>query len=264
MRLQVLLVSLAHVVAAGPVRAQATLNADVALSSAYVWRGVTSSSRSVAQPEATLGLPVGGGTLTIGVWTSVELGRYDRANDISAVYGLLPGPAFTQYSAWLEHAFTIGPADATAGVTTYTYPSVGGLAEQFNTVEVYGSIAHGGVVSPHLAAWYDLAAVRGAYVELGLSGDVTIRSTPVTVDAVFGASLGQGPDVGGRQAYFARDGVTHVDIAISTSLTRGPLSLSPTLHVIRAFDEMAQVTSPHASRGLKAWIGASLAWSSAP
>lgn len=242
--------------------AQAVVSGNVAWASAYVFRGVTNTNRAVLQPDVTLAMPVGAGIVTIGAWTSIEPTRYDGAADISAVYGQLPGPAFTQYSAWVEYGRPLFGADVTAGATAYTYPDVAGLADDFNTVEWYASIALPIALSPTLAAWHDVAAVRGAYFEGSLSQEFDLRLAPLAFGILAGLNVGQGPDEGGAQAYFARRGLTHLDFSASTSFDAGGLSVAPLFHVIRSFDPLARVTSPTGDRGIKSWLGVTISWSS--
>ncbi|HEX9563405.1 MAG TPA: TorF family putative porin [Gemmatimonadaceae bacterium] len=248
---------------ATPAVSQPVLTGNVAVSSAYVWRGVTNTNRPVLQPDLSLGVPLRDATITAGVWASVEPARYDGSSDISAVYGLLPGPAFTQYSAWIEYGRAVAGADLAVGATAYTYPAVANLAADYNTIEVYASLTLPAPLMPRLAAWYDVAAVRGAYVETSLTHDVSIREVPVSLGVVAGLSAGQGPDAAThRQSYFARDGVTHVDLSATTAFQSLGLTISPTLHLIRAFDAMARVTTPLVSRSTKIWLGATLSWTS--
>jgi hypothetical protein len=254
--------ALAAVAIAAPAAAQPDVRGSVTVSSAYVWRGVTNTNRLVLQPDVALSLPAGGGTLTAGAWASIEPVRYDGVSDISAVYGLLPGPAFTQSSAWIEYGATVAAIDLAAGATAYTYPRVGGLAAEFNTVELYASLTLAAPLAPSVTAWYDVAAVRGAYVETSVAHDVGVGVVPVTLAASGGLNLGQGPDAAGRQAYFARRGLTHLAVSASSTFDAMQITVEPIVQVIRAVDPMARFTTPTAGRALKFLFGTTLAWSS--
>ena len=128
---------------------------------AYVWRGVTATNRPVIQPDLSLSVPVRAGTLTLGAWASIEPARYDGASDISAVYGLLPGPAFTQYSAWADFTVDLPGASVSGGAEAYLYPAVADLAALYNTFELSASASLSLPLAPSISVWYDLGAVRG-------------------------------------------------------------------------------------------------------
>lgn len=246
-----------------PVAAQATLSGNVTLSSAYVWRGVTNTNRPVIQPDVTLDVPVRGATLTLGAWASIEPARYDGASDISAVYGLLPGPALTQYSAWAHVAGELPGVSLSGGAEAFLYPAVAELAALYNTVELTASASLGLPLAPSFTMWYDIGAVRGAYLETSISFEQQLRSTPISLSASLGLNAGQSPDAGGQsQSYFARTGATHVELSASTEYHLGGLTLAPTAHVIHGFDPLTRVTTPTTSRSTKMWLGTTLSWSS--
>jgi hypothetical protein len=243
--------------------AQATLSGNVTLSSAYVWRGVTNTNRPVIQPDVTLDVPLRSATLTLGAWASIEPARYDGPADISAVYGLLPGPAFTQYSVWAHVAGELPGMYWSGGAETYLYPAVADLAALYNTVELTASASLALPLSPSFTVWYDVGAVRGAYLETSVSLERDVRSAPVSFDLSVGLNVGQGPDASGRnQSYFARKGATHLELAASTEYHLAGLVLAPTAHVIHGVDPLTRVTSPATTRSTKLWIGTTLSWSS--
>jgi hypothetical protein len=71
----VLAVALVHPTAAGaPLSERVTGQLDVA--SEYLDRGVILTNQPVLQPSLTIGLPVGGGSVTIGGWATVQPASY--------------------------------------------------------------------------------------------------------------------------------------------------------------------------------------------
>jgi hypothetical protein len=244
-------------------QAQATLSGNVALASGYVWRGVTNTNRPVIQPDVILEVPLRASTLTFGAWASIEPARYDGASDISAVYGLLPGPAFTQYSAWIHLAGDLPGLSLSGGAETFLYPAVADLAALYNTVELTASASLALPLAPSLTVWYDVGAVRGAYLETAIYFEQTVRDAPVSFALTLGVNTGQGPDGDGvHQSYFARKGATHLEFSAGSEFQFAGLTVVPTAHVIHGFDPMTRVTSPTTSRATKLWVGTTISWRS--
>ena len=244
-------------------QAQATWSGTATLASSYVWRGVTSTNRPVIQPEVGLDVPFRGTTLSFGAWASVEPARYDGPSDISAVYGLLPGPAFTQYSAWAHVAAELPGVSLSGGAETFLYPSVADLAALYNTVELTVSASLALPLAPTFTAWYDVGAVRGAYFETSVWFEQQVRNQPISLSVTGGFNAGQGPDRNeAHQAYFARKGLTHIELSASTDYEMGTLTLSPAAHVIHGIDPYARITAPDRQRSTKLWIGTAVSWRS--
>ncbi|MBV9879787.1 MAG: hypothetical protein JO180_04785 [Gemmatirosa sp.] len=253
-------------------RAQATITTDLGLNSAFVWRGVTSTNRFVLEPDVLIAIPLPRATrttLTLGGWTNIEPAKYDGPHDLSPLAGN-PGPAATSSQVWAEARRAMGDGGVTVGFTRYLYPNVGDLRELYNTNEVYAIASaprlFGLGVAPTVSAYYDVQKVQGAYVEGSLSRDVGVsvghhRRQAVTFSTTVGYSAGQGTDVTGAQsAYFATDGVTHVDVGARTALVLGALTVAPTAHVVFGRDELARLTAPDRLRSAKVWIGTTLSW----
>ena len=244
------------------VAAQTTVAADVAMNGQFVWRGVTSTNRFVIQPEVTLAVPLRGSTFTLGAWGNIEPVAYTGPNDLSSLGGL-PGPLVTQSDLWAELSREVRGLDAAFGAHTYLYPNVGDLAK-YNTVELYASASADAFISPSLNVTYDVARIRGAYIETGLSRAITgDRHGAVNLAVLAGFSAGMAADPRGRDlAYFERDGLSHIDASASASLTIGRVSIAPEAHVIFARDPLATVISPNATRRTKLWFGTTLHWTS--
>ena len=245
-------------------QAQASVTADVGLNSQYVWRGVTSTNRLVVQPDLSISAPLRGLTLTAGAWGNIEPVRYDGERDLSSLNGL-PGPLVTQSEAWAEIAGTIAKRiDASFGAQGYFYPHVGDLSD-YNTVELYATASVAGFVSPSVNVNYDVARIRGAYVETGLSRAVTGEAHgSLTLGIAAGFSAGQAEDPRGRDlAYFDRDGLTHFDASATGSFTLGRVSFAPEAHLIIAQDAFATVIAPDATRRAKLWFGTTMSWTTA-
>jgi hypothetical protein len=241
--------------------AQPSLYGDVGFNSQFVWRGVTSTNRLVVQPEMMFDVPVRSLTFTVGAWGNIEPARYDGPRDLSSLGGV-PGPLITQSQLWAAMSETVAKrVDATLGVQGYLYPRIGNLAD-FDTVELYGNASIDAFISPAVSINCDIARVRGAYIEAGLSRAVTSeRRGSVSVAVLAGFSAGQAEDPSGRDvAYFRRDGLTHIETSATASFPIGPIAISPEAHLIVAHDDLATVVAPDLTRRAKAWFGTTLRW----
>lgn len=253
--------SLAALLAAAPAAAQATATANVALNSAYFWRGITFTNRSVVQADVSLAIPILGGSLAGGAWANYELGTYAYPRDISM--NAADGPDVTEVDLWAEYGYDFGAATVAAGVLAFRFPNENGFTEELNTTELYGRLSVDGLLSPSLTVYQDVDKVIGTYAEGAVSHSVSIFNwTTVTLGALAGASWGHTPNES-ENANFARDGLTHVDLSISVPLTSGRVSITPTAHVVLGSDPVTRISEPGKESGVKAWLGARVTWGAA-
>jgi len=227
---------------------------------------VSLTNRPVAQPDAYLTLPAGGGSAVLGAWASMDLGQYDSGSDLSEGGGR-SSMDVTEVDLWAEYGHPVGSRfTGTAGVVTYLFPNTAGLTNDVNrTVEIYGKLQATGVpLAPKLAAWYDVDKVDGAYLEASVSQAIpAIPKCPITLGALAGFSAGQGinQDDPAQIANFADDGFTHLDLSATAALAVGAVTIAPTVHFYVLNDEFTQVTRLGTTRDFKAWAGATLTWS---
>lgn len=250
---------------ASPVRAQAEIGTDLGLFSSYVWRGLSLTNKPVAQPAVWASIPAGKASITFGVWSTLDLGKYDDpVNDISEGGGT-SSFNLTEYDPYAEVGFTAGKVTLTGGATAYIYPNDAGYTKDINTVEIYGKAALDAPLSPGLAIYYDVDKVKGAYFE-GSLGYSVAASEKVSVDlgATAGFNAGQGIDAGDPSFNFADDGFTHLDLSAGVPLTAGVFSITPVIHLIITGDDATKALSPsNTDAGAKVWGGVSLSWSKA-
>jgi hypothetical protein len=260
--------ALAALLSPATARSQVALTTDAGAFNAYVWRGVTLTNQVVLQPDAYLTIPAGGGSAVVGVWGSIDAGRYDDpVNDLSEGGGTSSFNA-TEINVWAEYGHSLGAGlTGTLGGLLYLFPNEAGLTNEINrTVEVYGKLQLAAPLNPKLAAWYDVDKVGGLYLEGSLSQTVAgIPGFPVTLGALAGLSASQGinPEDPTEIANFAGNTLTHVDLAASGALSLGPVTVSPTIHFLILNDDAARITKPGVSKEAKAWAGISLSWSKA-
>ncbi|HEX8320645.1 TorF family putative porin [Longimicrobium sp.] len=250
--------SLAALFAATPAAAQATVTGNLALNSAYFWRGITFSNRSVVQGDVSLAVPVLGGSLAGGAWANYEPGTYAYPRDISM--NAADGPDITEVDLWAEYGYDFGATTLAAGVLAFRFPNENGFTDDLNTTELYGRLSVEGPLSPSLTIYRDVDKVIGTYAEGSVSQSVNVFEwTTVTLGALAGASWGHTPE-GFDNANFARDGLTHVDLSVSVPLTSGRAAITPTAHVVLGSDPVTRITEPDKESGVKAWVGVRVTW----
>jgi hypothetical protein len=249
--------------------AQVVLTSDAGAFNAYVWRGVTLTNQVVLQPDAYLAIPAGGGSLILGAWGNIDAGQYDDpVNDLSEGGGTSSFNA-TEVDLWAEYGRGLSPhLSGTLGGILYLFPNDAGLTNAVNrTVEIYGKLQATGVpLTPKLSAWYDVDKVDGLYLEGSVAQPITaIPGFPVTLGALAGFSAGQGVNENdpSQIANFAENTFTHADLSATGALTAGPVTISPTVHLLLLNDDFTQITKPGVTKDAKAWAGVTLTWSKA-
>ena len=245
--------------------AQATVDAQLDLFSAYVWRGLTLTNRPVAEPALSVTFPAGAASVTAGGWVNIDLGRYDDTVDQISQSGGISGFNLSEFDPYAEVSVPAGKVTLTGGVIGYIYPNDTGAATgEANTWEVYGKVGLDLPLAPELTVYYDIDKVNGAYLEGGLSHWVALgpRAT-LDLAAVAGFSTGQAESAD-EINNLVENGFTHLELSAGVPLTAGAFALTPVLHLIVAADEAVEVTSPTRRRDVKLWGGLSLAWSHGP
>jgi hypothetical protein len=254
-----------------PGHAQATVGADLALFSSYVWRGLSLTNKPVAQPDLYFTFPAGKASVTAGGWANIDLGKYDDpAKDLSESGGT-SAFNFAEFDPWVEVGIPVGKVTLTPGATAYIYPNSAGFTSAFNTVELYLKAALDAPLSPKVSIYYDVDKVKGAYIEGGVSYSVPASKTvAINLGALAGFSAGQDANLdaaGIPQSEFFNfvdNGFTHLDLSAAVPLTAGPATISPALHLVINGDEATKVTSPtNTDKGAKLWGGVMISWSKA-
>lgn len=252
-----------------PVQAQAEIGVDLGLYSAYMWRGLSLTNKPVAQPAVWASIPAGNASITLGLWSTIDLGKYDDVNDDIAEGGGGSSFNLAEYDPYGEVSFAVGKATLTGGVTAYIYPNdpgpVGGFTEDLNTVEIYGKAAFDAPLSPFVNVYYDVDKIKGAYFEGGVNHSIQAsENVAVELGALAGFNAGQGLDPDDESFNFADDGFTHADLSVGVPLTAGIFSITPVLHLIITGDDAVKFASPsNVDAGAKVWGGVSIGWSKA-
>ena len=244
---------------------QVYLGLDATLSSPYVWRGVTRANGWVAQPEGFVSVKAGGGFLAAGAWASYELGHAgpDDLSDLG-----LGHAGLAELNYWGQATWSLGLVQAALGGIRYTFRGTAptaGRTRADNTTELYMELrGTSKYVVPGVTVWLDVDRVRGAYVEGSFT--VPVLANPLAkpfVALITRATVGY--TVGQEDAYFARAGVTHLDLAVSTDVTVRPLRMPTVLrlegHVQFSTDNATRPISARpsdAGRSGKLWAALSL------
>ena len=248
--------------------AQTEISADLGLYSSYVWRGLSLTNKPVAQPAVYVSFPVGNASLTLGGWSTIDLGKYDDLADDISQSGGSSAFNFAEFDPSVEISFPVGKATLTAGGVAYLYPNdenapgFGLLTSDNNTVEIYGKAAFDVPLSPQLSIYYDVDKIKGAYFEGSVSHSLA-ASEKVSIDlgAAAGLNAGQGVSTDPDESFnFADDGFTHLDLSAGVPFSAGAFSITPVLHLIVAGDDFTKVTSPTNESDAKVWGGVTISW----
>lgn len=201
--------AVAALAAAPAVAAEPTV--EVALLSAYVWRGMAVSDRAVLQPS----LSVEHGRFSSGLWANVGLTETNGvAHEVSEV------------DAWAAVTVPLRGCGFTFSAYGYTYPH----SDAASTVELWATAAFDAFLNPSVTVVRDVAEVEGWYVQLAASLPVGILAGGGSDGLLVGLAIGRG-DSAYRSAYFPDAGGGHVtDIGLRFDLpltfASGTLTLS--------------------------------------
>jgi len=234
---------LALAAAPAPLAGQLAYGFDTGLASRYTWRGLTRRNGAVWQTDAFVALRLGPAFVTAGLWTSMEVVRADVRLPDAIGLGRFVG----ELDGWAElsYACACDNVDLAVGYTRYYFPDRDAAAALGSTVhetgEVYARLAaRVKGLAPRARVWYDPEDTRGAYVETELAYEAVVfpaALTLVRLGALGGFSAGQAIRASdpAAPAYFARDGLTHLDfftgLQVSFAVMGLPLYALPTAHL---------------------------------
>ena len=240
--------------AAAPVSAQFEVGADVGMNSQYIWRGLNIANPSVSQPSVWATVSSSTLSFNAGIWGNVEMSTA-AAGDLS----LRGGAGLGEVDYFGEVSTAVGSADLAFGAIYYTFQGGPGASDA-NTFEVYGSVGTTLPLSPSLTVYYDVADVKGAYLEAGIGR----AAGAFDLGALAGYSAGQeiNPSAPGEVGYFAESGLTHIDFSAATSFDAGSLSIAPAIHFQISGDAATKAITATGTSRAKFWFGFALSWSS--
>lgn len=263
-RLAVFLAVSALLVAVRPAHSQLIWGADVVARSHYDWRGLARDGGLVLQPDAYVSAQSGTTSLTAGMWTTWSL-----ASAGADGVGFGRGP-FREAAPWVEGEMVVGGwVDVAAGWqgafvrVDSAVPSR--IPRITSTNEIYARLRVRAwpVVVPQVSVYEDVDAARGTYVEAGLDLRVPVWTRvflPVgslVLSSRLGLAYGLAPNPAAPSQfwYYARDGITHLDLGAYTVVgplipADGPVTLSVLLawHLEDGVDPQARLVAPLTDR----------------
>jgi hypothetical protein len=127
----------------GPTSGTPWFGSEVALSSAYVWRGFVTTETACLQPEAWFSLR----DITISTWLNVEWIGPSRLS-------------LTEHDLTVEYGRELGSFDVSLGWVNYFFPTEE-TARHSN--ELFVTVAHAGRLSPAFALYVDPHEGSGVY-----------------------------------------------------------------------------------------------------
>lgn len=141
---------------------RATASTNLTVATQYWFRGVPQSEELVAQPDATILLPLKDGqSASITTW-----GNFQLSNDAGdAAFADRNGGDFTELDVTGTYTRKVGDATVSAGVISYNFPNAVGVS----THEAFlGATWDGTCVSQTLTAYYDFDQADDFYLTYGL------------------------------------------------------------------------------------------------
>jgi hypothetical protein len=255
----------------GAAQAVPVVGLDVALRTRSVWRGITRHDSPVLQTDALLSYWSRELSVTAGAWGNIAFSAADSS-------GVGFGQEFLgESNVWLELAGTVGPALLSGGwIGRFfrTEGAVGPAADLTNTHELYVRVEFPTlpVLAPRLAIYHDIDAVRGVYLEPGLTVRVPVwagllfPAGSLRLGAAAGVSFGQALDreTAGTDGlgYYAGSGLTHLDFSAEITVGRIPLGVFDAavhlelLHVQFNRDPGTKLTDAQGEeRDVNVWVG---------
>ncbi|MCP4292815.1 MAG: hypothetical protein GY780_13405 [bacterium] len=176
------------------------MEAELAVNSQYVWRGMVANDEAVLQPALSASF-LGFG---LGFWGNVDL------SDVNGYSG-----EFNEVDWILTYGLPLPMVDLEFGLIYYDFPNTEATA----TAEAYVSGSMGILLSPSLEIYYDFKEVDGSYINAGISHGLEL-SEGLNLD--LGANLGFG-DSNYNTSYFGVDSSSASDFLLSASMPFHPI-----------------------------------------
>ena len=183
----------------------AGVSVDVAVLSAYVWRGQVLNKDAVLQPGMTASI----GGFTANAWSSMNLAETETDGE------------FTEFDWTASYSFGAGPVALAAGVVQYTFPNStvagedGEATAYPGTVELFATAGLPDLpLGPSLGVYWDVDEIEGFYAvaSIGHAFELTEKAT-----LELAASLGFG-DKDYNAGYFGHDKAAANDLLLVASL----------------------------------------------
>ncbi len=197
-----------------PVRLYAselTVEADLALNSKYLWRGLELNEDPVFQPEICIGYK----GFSAAVWGNMEL--TDVYNDHGA-----DGDTgdFTELDYIVDYSGSLSRFNYSVGAIYYDFPHTSFT----DTLEIYVALGYDCLLSPTLTVYRDLRANDGYYVTAGISHDFDLQF-------FLNSTLSTSATVGCANRRMTRYYYGERKTAVTDALVSASLSIPVTKHI---------------------------------
>lgn len=209
---------------------QVRVSGGLGLASAYLYRGIALTNLPVLQPELTVGLPAGGGEVTLGFWGNLEIASYTD----TSYFSMAPGkgaPRFTEFRPSLELTQKAGHLRYGAGgLYRLFFADSLGITSDANTAEVYGRVGLEAVpLNPGLRVVYGIGSIAGLYLEGTVRQPARLAPGVVFVlSGTAGVSVDQeAQDAPPEFAPYTRSGFTHADLTAAVQATIAGVTVTP-------------------------------------
>ena len=167
-------------------QSEVTVDAEVSIYSAYVWRGQVINDELVAQPSLTASK----GGFSFNAW-----GNFDLTDNIETTSSTDTEGEFSEIDLTLSYALPLdGDVSVEVGYIEYIFPKQGDseqatVVEDTDTREVYVSAGLDVPLAPTLSANWDVdEADGGLYLTLGLSHSVDLVEESLSAELGFSIS----------------------------------------------------------------------------
>lgn len=245
-------------VAAGQISVRVT--GGLTFVSAYLDRGVIRTNQPMLQPSLSIGLPAGGGSVTIGAWAVLQ----PATNSSPEFFSMAPGeksPNVTEVRPSLELAQPMGIARVSFKATMQLFPNTVGINKDGNTLDLATTVSLARLpLSPGVMVAYDVGAINGAYVEGRVSQGVPVtKGMTLDFGARAGWSIRQRVDsLPEAFAPYERDGFTHLDLTAGTSVAVAGTTIAPYLTYTFVPDPLDSPLAPGRQKRQMLFFGTSI------
>ncbi len=171
-----------------------SVGGEVALYSAYVWRGFDAAPALSVQPSATAGMA----GLSLNAWAAIPVASRDKYE------------ATDEVDLTLSYGRSFGIVRPVVGFIEYLYPN--GPKDYTHTEEVFAGVGIDVLLSPTLTAYYDFGFNDAPYISLAVSHSVQL------MDAL---SLSPGL-VAGVSGYNDEFGFNDITASVDLNYSFGP------------------------------------------
>lgn len=200
-----------------------SIDSNVGFFSNYMFRGQTLYDGPSIQPSVTGAYDTGEGEVSLNLW--MHISGNSRSTERA--------PRYTELDETIKYSNSFGPVTVSIGNAWYTYSDYQDGTNIEDTAEYLVSATYDSYLTPTLSFYKDWRVYHSQYFELGISheySEVVDDDTSITPFAAFGFSSN------GEKIY-EDDGLVQVTTGVSSNLTMGDITVTPTINYSFKVDE---------------------------